>query len=719
MAKDLIFEIGTEEMPTSAVRLGITQLREKAAKSFEQNRLGYESLKTYGTPRRLVLNVTSLAEKQTDTTFEIKGPARKAAYSDHGEPTMAAIGFAQAQGIKVEDLIVKTRENGEYVYAMRKEAGLPAIQVLPGLLLELLNSFSFPKSMRWDDDFRFSRPIRWLLALYGEKTIDFSLNGLKSSNLTYGHRWLARSPIKVKTARDYFREVEEGKVLVDQEKRAALIEQEINKVAQKAGGTVIKNQTVFDEVVDLVEYPHALLGHFPEEYLVVPRDVLATAMGSHQRYFPVEDSRKKLLPNFIIVHNGDAASGNLIRKGHERVLKARLADAQFFFQEDQKKKLEQKVEELKGVIFQAKLGTLYEKTQRLGLLAETIAKTLETDKETIKAVKRAAFLSHADLVTKMVIEFPTLQGVMGREYAKLSGEPPEVARAIFERYLPRFAGDGLPLTKVGQIISLADKLDTIVMVAVKDLRRLDLSEKTEKIELNLPTGSEDPFALRRQATGILRILIENDLSLPLRKLLRQTFTAIHQVHACPVNWRLIDEHFLPLLCDFFADRLDRLWLNKGYSYDTAEALLPLLKDRDDDLVDLNQRINILTKFRKTRHFDDLIVAFNRCNNLSNLSLGISVKLELFQEKEEKQLHQVLSETSGKVEKSLASGDYQQALMSAAALRPAVDNMFDRVLVMAEDKAVQENRVRLLNLAVDIFGKLAEFSKLVIPAEQGS
>lgn len=718
MAKDLIFEIGTEEMPAAAVRLGVAQLQEKAERLLEQNRLVYASLKSHGTPRRFALSVAGLAEKQGDTVLEIKGPAKKAAYSDNGEPTMAAIGFAQAQGAKVEDLIVKTGENGEYVYAVRKENGSPTAQLLPELLSTLLTSFTFPKSMRWGEgDLRFVRPVRWLLALFGDKTVVFSLDGLASNNLTHGHRFLTRNPIKVKTATDYFEAVEEGKVLVDRSRRAAYVEKEIEKAAQKTDGRAIKNPAVFDEVIDLVEFPRVLLGQFPSDYLAVPKDVLTTAMESHQRYFPVENSQEKLLPYFIIVHNGDEASSEVIRRGHERVLKARLADAQFFFQEDQKEKLEQKVEELKGVIFQARLGNLYEKTERLKALTEAIGKMLEAESETTKHAKRAAHLSHADLVTKMVVEFPALQGIMGREYARLSGEPAEVSTAVFERYLPRFAGDELPSTKVGQILSLADKLDTIVMVALKDLKRLELADKTEKIELNLPSGSEDPFALRRQATGIIRILIECGLPLSLPQLLRQTFSAIYRVHACPISSKTVEKHYFPLLLDFFADRLDRYWSNKGFGYDTADALLPLLRDSDSDLVDLNERIAVLSKFRQDPSFEALIIAFNRCHNLSKPSLGAGVKPDLLQENEEKKLYQDLNETSVKIEQLLKSGDYWNSLKAASGLRPTVDLFFDRVLVMSEDKAAQENRLRLLNLADELFKKLADFSELVMPANQ--
>lgn len=720
MAKDLIFEIGVEEMPAAAVKSGIAQLGEKAAKLLEQNRLDCESLETFGTPRRLVLWVEGVAEKQTDTTQEIKGPAKKVAYSDHGEPTMAAIGFAQAQGVKVEELVVKKGENGEYVYAVKKAAGQPTPQLLPGLFLELLKSFSFQKAMRWSDgDFRFVRPVRWLLALYGDRTIDFTIDGLTSGNLTCGHRFLGRPLLKVKSAADYFKMIEEGKILVDQRKRASLIEREIQRVAHKAGGRAIIDPAVFEEVVDLVEYPGVLLGSFPADYLSVPKDVLISAMKSHQRYFPVEDAQGNLLSHFIVVHNGDPSNSDLIRRGHERVLKARLADARFFFEEDRKEKLEQNVEKLKGVIFQSRLGTLYEKTKRLETLVQTIGKMRETGKETLAVAHRAAHLSHADLVSKMVVEFPALQGVMGREYASLAGEQAEVARAIFERYLPRFAGDALPETEAGQLLSLADKLDTIVTVALKDWKRLELPADAARHELNLPTGSEDPFALRRQATGIIRVLIEKNIALSLRKLLHQTYLVIHQVQGIPVSWKVVEKHYIPQLLVFFSDRLDRYWSTQGISYDTAEAILALLIDGTDDLVDLDRRVKTLTAFRATPSFDDLIIAFNRCNNLSKTTLGIAVKPELLQEKEEKELHRALIETSDRVNQLLAVGDYAGALETASYLRLVVDRFFDLVLVMVDDKVIQENRVRLLNYAVDLFGRLADFSRLVIPAENES
>lgn len=694
MGKDLLLEIGTEEMPASAVNLGIEQLRENASKMFEAKRLSFLSLDATGAPRRLVLLVTNLSEVQSEVVHEIRGPARKVAYTDDGEPTAAAIGFASAQKVKVTDLVVRSTPQGDYVFAIKREKGLPTSRLLPELLPKLILSLSFPKSMRWGEgEIRFVRPIRWLLALYGNKVVDFSLDNLRASNLTWGHRFLAKNPLKVKNPRDYFGTLEEkGKVVVDHRKRERIIRDKIEQVAKEIGGRALIDPQTFTEVVNLVEFPHTIFGAFPSEYVSLPHDVLATVMESHQRYFPVEDEEGNLLPYFIVVHNGDPMHDDTIRKGHEMVLTARLADAKFFYEEDQKEPLAARLEKLKGIIFQEKLGTLHDKAKRVQNLVMEIGRALKIDESTLKEAERVAYLSKADLLTEMVGEFSDLQGIMGREYARLSGEPENVAIGIFEHYLPRFASDILPSTPVGKIVSIADKLDTIVGYFSVGL---------------LPTGSEDPYSLRRQGQGIISIILENRFPLSLSEMIHLSLDLYHKAG---FKYRPFEEVEIELQ-DFFMGRFKGELLTEGFNYDIINAVLG---EKPDNLTDLRDRVVSIAKYKESPILDDLIVAFTRCKNLSNPSLGSGVKEQLFSEEEERGLYQKLIEVEKIIDEYLERTDYDRAIENLAGLRPYVDRFFDKVLVMTEDKRIRHNRVSLLNRCVELFLKIADFSQLVIP-----
>jgi len=694
LAKDLVFEIGTEEMPSAAVYSGIKQLGENAEKLLEENRFSYKEIRTMGTPRRLVLLVSALSEKQDDLVKEVKGPAKKAAYSDDGKPAAAAIGFARGQGVDVDTLVVKQVAQGEYVFAVKKEKGLSVAKVLPEILRQIASSITFPKAMRWDEsDTQFVRPARWLLALFGDTKIKFDFSGLKSDNLTWGHRFLADNPIKVEISNDYLSAMKKGKVLVDETERAQYIEKKAQEAAKKVGGNVVIHFNTFDEVVQLAEYPHVISGSFSKEYVKLPRDVLITSMESHQRYFPVENNKGTLLPFFIVVHNGDPKSDDIICRGHERVLRARLADAKFFFEEDQKKPLKDKVEKLKGVVFQEELGTVFDKTKRIEKLAAYIAKELQCKEDVIKNVKRAAYLCKADLVTEMVVEFPTLQGVMGREYALLSGENKATAAAIFEHYLPRYAGDALPGTLEGKILSIADKVDSIVGCFSIGF---------------LPTGSEDPYALRRQAQGIISIFLENDFDLDLGYILMRSI----DMYKAPKLGLIIYAD----LGRFFRSRLRAQFLNEGFKYDVIDAVLAL---GISNPADLRNRINAVTSLRDTIEMEDVIIAFTRCSNLAKPELGDCVKKNLLKEKEEKKLFEVMEKVVKSVNKEIGKRDYDQAIKNLALLRPDVDLFFDEILVMAKEKSTRENRLALLNKCVDCYLKVADFSKLVMPGNQNN
>ena len=479
MAKDLLLEIGTEEVPAHVMPGVLAQLKERAEKAFQENRIAFASVRTLGTPRRMALLVKDLAEKQADVTSENRGPSVKIAFDADGKPTKAAQGFARGQHVAPEDLV----EKDGYVYAVVHETGKETAELLKTLLPELICALSFPNNMRWGSlEFKFIRPIRWLVALFDSEVIPFEVANVTSGRVSRGHRFLSQGDFSIAKADDYEKDCEAQYIIVDPEKRKAMIRAQIEAVAKENGGRAEITDDLLEEVLYLVEYPTALCGRFEEKYLQLPPEAVITPMRDHQRYFPVKDDAGKLLPLFITVRNGGKEYLETVQHGNERVLRARLADAQFFFDEDRKKSLEEHRDKLKTVVFQQGLGTMYEKTERLAQLADFIADEIGADEKAHKHARRAALLSKADLVTGMVTEFTELQGIMGREYAKLDGECEKVAIAIDEHYMPRFAGDAQPQTTAGRIVSTADKIDTIVGT-------FHLGK--------IPTGSQDPFALRR------------------------------------------------------------------------------------------------------------------------------------------------------------------------------------------------------------------------------
>lgn len=685
--RDLLLEIGTEEIPAASVVIGKDQLKERAEALLKRYRLGFEFVRTYGAPRRLALIVAGLDERQANAVHEVKGPAKKAAYTESGEPTKAAMGFAKSQGVSVESLVTRMIDGGEYVFAIKEEEGRDAKEILALILPEMVLSLSFPKAMRWGDgDIRFVRPIRWIVALFGDEVVSFEVDGISSGNSSMGHRQLAENPITIEKPCDYFEVLLNNHVIVDQEKRAEIIREEIERAVKDTGGRAVVHDHTFDEVLQLTENPHAIRGSFSKEFVELPRDVLVTAMESHQRYFPVEDGEARLMPNFIVISNGSPDYTELIQKGHERVIRARLSDAKFFFEADSSKPLETYVDKLNGVTFQVKLGTVYQKVQRDKRLSEAIAKAVSLPQEEIGYAKRAAYLCKADLVTEMVGEFPTLQGVMGKEYALVSGEPHQVAEAVFEHYLPRSAGDILPQTATGQIVSIADKLDSIAGILAAGL---------------IPTGSEDPYALRRQAHGIVSIVLENNLSIPMRSLAE---LALNLYKEQGVGFDF--DTTLELIEDFIKGRLRAYLLGLGLPVDVAEAVGSM---SINNMVDVKRRAEAIAAKLETPQMEDLLVAYTRCKNLAKPELGTQVDENLLQEEAEKELYRAVVRTDKDLE--AAGEDYSSSIDILACLRQPVDRFFDEVLVMAKDEAVKNNRIRLLNYCVDVFLRLADFSKI--------
>ena len=611
MAKDLLLEIGTEEVPAHVMPGVLAQLKERAEKAFQENRIAFASVRTLGTPRRMALLVKDLAEKQADVTSENRGPSVKIAFDADGKPTKAAQGFARGQHVAPEDLV----EKDGYVYAVVHETGKETAELLKTLLPELICALSFPNNMRWGSlEFKFIRPIRWLVALFDSEVIPFEVANVTSGRVSRGHRFLSQGDFSIAKADDYEKDCEAQYIIVDPEKRKAMIRAQIEAVAKENGGRAEITDDLLEEVLYLVEYPTALCGRFEEKYLQLPPEAVITPMRDHQRYFPVKDDAGKLLPLFITVRNGGKEYLETVQHGNERVLRARLADAQFFFDEDRKKSLEEHRDKLKTVVFQQGLGTMYEKTERLAQLADFIADEIGADEKAHKHARRAALLSKADLVTGMVTEFTELQGIMGREYAKLDGECDKVAIAIDEHYMPRFAGDAQPQTTAGRIVSTADKIDTIVGT-------FHLGK--------IPTGSQDPFALRRQALGLVHMVIEAKYHLSISRLVAKAMN-LYGITEAEERAKMQAD-----VAEFLRLRLRNVLEAEQIRYDAADAVLGDV----DDIYNVLLRARAVTAFTGQKDAAQSMQAFVRVANIARKSAAETIYPERFHIAEEMALYQ--------------------------------------------------------------------------------
>lgn len=685
MPKDLLLEIGTEEIPARFMPGILTQLASLCKNKLADLRIAFREVQTVGTPRRIALIVRDLAEVQTDMESENKGPSIKIAFDKSGQPTKAAIGFARGQGIDVSKLVTK----GEYVYAIVHHAGLPVSKLLPELLSELISGLNFPKNMRWSNlDMRFVRPIRWLTALYGSEIVEFSVAGVDSSNTTRGHRFLSKNEIVVASVDDYFTKLAENHVMVDQDLRRKVIREQVEKLAVSQGGTANIDEDLLEEVVYLVEYPTALYGRFEEEYLKLPSEAIITPMREHQRYFPVMSPEGKLLPVFITVRNGGSDYIDIVRQGNERVLRARLSDARFFFEEDKKIALIDRLDKLKTIVFQEGLGTLYDKTLRIEKLASYIVLNAGIDNTWIPDISRAAKLAKADLVTSMVYEFTELQGVMGREYALLNGEKPVVADAIYEHYLPRFAGDVLPSEVGGRVISIADKLDNIVATFSRGL---------------IPTGSQDPYALRRQALGIVNILIESKYEVSLSNLVSEAMNLLG----------IMDEDkrrkLLEDIQEFFRLRLKNVLSDAGIRYDIIDAVMAV---STDNVYDTFLRAKAVAEVNQTAEMRQAVQAFTRAGNLAKNAGTQLIDPDLFCTDAENALYQAFEITLQNVTVMIKDKNFTEALSMMAKLADPIDNFFDAVMVMDKNEAIKNNRLALLKSITGLAFSVADVSKIV-------
>lgn len=680
MKRDLLFEIGTEEIPAHVMPHLLEDLAQLAETMLKEHRLAYEKVRTLGTPRRAALIVTGLAERQEDVNTETRGPSVAIAFDADGNPTKAGAGFARGQGVDPSALI----QRDGYVYASVHESGAATAELLTSLLPDLVRAIPLPNSMRWGDlDFRFIRPIRWFVALYGTEIVPFTLAGVTSGNHSRGHRTLAPADFVITSAADYEAACEKAYIIADPERRRAMICEQITETAKACGGTAEITPDLLEEVLYLVEYPTALSGSFEEKYLALPAEAVITPMRDHQRYFPVKAADGSLLPAFITVRNGGKAHLDVVAHGNERVLRARLADAQFFFDEDRKKSLAEHREKLKTVVFQRGLGSMYEKTERLMALTTAIVEEMaagDTDDAALADARRAAELSKADLVTGMVTEFTELQGIMGREYALLDGESPAVARAIDEQYMPRFAGDELPQTPLGVALSAADKIDNIVGTFSQG---------------RIPTGSQDPFGLRRQALGLVLMLIEQESTMLLSDLVDE---------ACDLyDLEEFRDKMQVYVADFIRLRLKNVLSERGVRYDVQEAVLG-----DVDLVaDVPVRAAYVERLLASEGGEALVQSFVRVGNIARSVTGGTVDPALFKAEEEGALLSAYQAAAD------ARAEGEDTLPAEQALGKAINAFFDAVMVMDKDARVKENRLSLLKMIDDDLLETADYSKIVL------
>jgi len=689
---ELLLEIGTEELPAQFVPPALADLRGKAPQIFKAHRLRHGTSKALGTPRRLTLWVQGLADHQEPVATEIMGPSKAVGFDAQGHATKAASGFASSQGVAVTALVVKTTPKGEYLFAVKRDAGRKTTMLLPGLLAELVGGLSFPKSMRWNDSgARFARPVRWLLALYDGKPIKFQFGGLTAGDSTYGHRFLSPGrPLRVKDFRSYEKNLEKAGVIMDSDKRRTMIIAQVDRMAKQKKGLLHRDEALLEQAVFSVEMPQAIIGSFDTKYLALPQEVLMTVMKEHQGYFSLLKKDDGLLPHFVAVVNM-RGSETTIRAGNERVLAARLADAKFFFDEDLKVRLESRVEKLKGVTFHQKLGTLHQKVGRIMALVTKLADMLG-GLDTIEHCRQAAKLCKADLVTGMVGEFPTLQGIIGREYARHDGEPKEVADAISEHYLPRFAEDTIPSSLVGKVLSLADRLDTLAAFFAVGL---------------VPSGSQDPFALRRHAYAVIRILVESDeISLELNATIQDAARLLRE-QGISVEDKAASE-----LQRFFGERLRYYCQERGkLRSDLIDAVLFRWQAIKLDPRDLWTRAAVLESFVGRPEFEALMIGFKRAENITKGHKDDQVDVALFREPVEKELHSALLSAEGTVSRFVEAKKYEDALEALVTLKVPIDAFFVGVMVMAEEEAIRRNRLALLVRVRNLFRQYADFSKV--------
>lgn len=692
MAKDLLLEIGLEEMPAHIVSPSRIQLENKIVKFLDENKLTYETVQSFSTPRRLAVRVTQLPEQQEDTQEEVKGPAKKIAQDSEGNWSKAAEGFVRGQGLTTEAITFKELNGVEYVYVTKQNHGQKTLDVLAGLK-EVITSLTFPVTMHWaDHEFEYIRPIHWIVALLDDEVIPFSVLDVTTGKKSRGHRFLG-DDVTFDHSKEYEEKMKEQFVIVDPNERKTMITDQANQLAEKYHWTLDLDENLLEEVNNLVEYPTAFVGAFDEKYLSVPEEVLVTSMKEHQRYFDVRNEQGLLLPHFISVRNGDSVHIENVIKGNEKVLIARLEDAEFFYSEDKKLSIEECIEKLKSVTFHEKIGTIYEKMQRVGVIGQIIGKEVGLSNDELTDLKRASEIYKFDLVTNMVGEFPELQGIMGEKYALLQGEKPTVAQAIREHYLPTSSDGDLPESTIGAVLALADKLDSVFAFFAVGM---------------IPSGSNDPYALRRQTYGVIRIIEEKGWQFPLVQLQMDIDAA---VNADSEKYGVQLTSGQEEVIDFVKARLRQLLMTKDVRHDVIDAVI---SSEQKDLAKLFSSATILKKHLLDKDFRPSIEALTRVINLAKkghdlLNQESKVDAALFENDAEKALHQAVN----KIEEQFAENTMSENYQALVALRPLIEQYFEETMVMVEDEQVKVNRLKELNRIAKMSLSLASLDLLIV------
>lgn len=679
----LLLEIGTEEIPARFLPPALTMLRENTGSLFNEYLIGFSDIKTYATPRRLTVMVKGIPAMQRDRIKEVYGPSKKAAFDEAGDPTRAATGFAQSQGVNVADLVIKNKDKGEYVAAVIKQEGVAVKHLLPEVLKRIVLSLNFPKSMRWgNSSLRFVRPIHWILTLFDGEAITFEIDAIRSGNITKGHRFLSPGSFTIKEIPTYIHLLENNYVVIDQDERRRMIERGIGNLASSVEGKALRDEELLDTVTHLVEYPTPVLCEFPPDYLRLPKELLITVMKDHQKYFAVEDEDGRLKNHFIVVSNTKDENAETIRTGAERVIKARFEDARFYYEEDVGKPLEARVEDLRRVTFHDKLGSLYDKTERIVALASFLAEKLSPGKK--KWIEKAARLSKTDLITGVVGEFPELQGLMGRYYALNDGEEREVAEAILQQYLPAHSGDRLPETDEGSILSLSDKIDNVVSFFAIGLT---------------PTGSEDPFALRRQALAVIAILMEKRCNITLKEMIQKAAEGVVEARSSLTSEVL----------NFFMQRLEPLLSSQNVDADVVQSVIHLVNSVP--LCEIKERIQAIRGFTADAGYNGFLLAVKRICNIIPGTEVPELSRDLLLEPQEKTLATEILNIRPVLRRFVVERKYYEAIMLLSTLTSFVNDFFDRVLVMDKRDEVRLNRFALLKEIWSMASLIADFSKL--------
>jgi len=691
MAKDLLLEIGLEEVPARFVRGAMEQLKEKTEKWLLDSRLSYREVKAYATPRRLTVLVNELADRQEDVVEEVKGPSRKIAYDENGALSKPALGFARSQAVDPESLFIREVGNVEYVFAKKSSIGVETASLLPDALPALITSLTFPKNMRWGNyELRYVRPIRWLVALHGTEVVPFEITGVASGNITRGHRFLGKETV-VEEPEVYVERLRAEHVIVDVEEREKAIVAGIQSLSEQRGWHIAVKEDLLEEVLFLVETPTVLTGSFDPSFLEIPQEVLITSMREHQRYFPVFDNDGRLLPHFVTVRNGDNRSIELVSRGNEKVLRARLSDAKFFYAEDEKLVIQDALAKLENIVYHEELGSVADKVRRVRIVADRIAQHLRLDESVLKDISRTADICKFDLVSQMVYEFPELQGIMGEDYARKAGERESVAKAINEHYSPRNAGDRPATSIVGAIVGMADKLDTISGCFSIGI---------------IPTGSQDPYALRRQAAGIVNTLLAHELEITLNDLFQ---IALDVQAARGLKREAYD--IIKDMQEFFALRVKNVLSDQAIRYDVVDAVLGAGALDVRRTILRAHALQAVTMDSVKAEFRPAVEAFNRVCNLASKADSKQVDALLFADAAEAGLYEAWQKAHGDYIAAVMLGKMSEALSALSALSGPIAVFFEAVMVMAEDEALRRNRLAILALIAEDVKQFADFSKL--------